>query len=54
MTRKGKNIIAQAYEISKAFNKHYINIVEKVSETKLMKEVLHQSLYGSDVIDRNY
>ena len=47
----GKSVITDEYEISKKFNKHYINIVEKSSETKPNKI---GTILGScsDAIDR--
>ena len=33
----GKNVITDEYEISKIFNKHYINIVERCCGNKLNK-----------------
>ena len=40
----GKNVITDEYEISKAFNKHCINLGEKVAKTNLMKLVQHSGI----------
>lgn len=49
----GKNVITDEYEITKAFNKHYINIVKKCCRNKLNKTgATPGSLNGSAVIDR--
>ena len=40
----GKNVIADQYEISQTFNKHYIDIVKKVAKTNHIKQVAHQGL----------
>ena len=49
----GENVITDQYEITKAFNKHYINIVRKGCRNKLNKTgATPGSLNGSAVIDR--
>ena len=49
----GKNVFTDEYEISQIFNKHYINIVEKICGNKPNKiGTTLGYLNDSDVIDR--
>ena len=50
---EGKNVITDEYEISRTFNKHYIDIVEKsCGKTPNKIGTILASLNDSDVINR--
>ena len=38
---EGENVVRDEYELSQAFNKHYINIVKNSCDKNLIKQVPH-------------